>query len=146
MTITKAIVRTAYKELRTHEITEYENALGSFKIIDEGKDGFVIEDPEGKRWLAKGDKRVVISEFVESKVCVRCGNEFEPSRFTPYQKYCNECGGSRGPSKPDREEVECKSCGQMWERSKFLPYQEICPTCTKAAKLARAKDKRAAAK
>lgn len=142
----KEMVRKAYKEMRTHEVMDVELGGGTYEIIEELPNGVVILDPKDKKWKLTGDKRVMVEEYSETKKCFRCGREFEPSKFTPYQKYCGECGNSRGPNKPDREEVECETCGQTWERSKFLPYIKVCPACTKAAKLARDKDKRAAKK
>jgi hypothetical protein len=64
------------------------------------------------------------------KSCQKCGTDFIPNKFTPYQKYCRNCG-SHAP-KPDLEEVKCSQCGRMWSRSKFNPYKEVCSNCIKA--------------
>ena len=137
--ITKEMVRKTYKKIKDEDLGEFDG----FSIVDINEVGPVIEDPKGKKWQASGDKRVKIEEMIETKVCQGCGEEFKPSKFTPYQKFCNNCGSRRGVPKPDREDVECTSCGQEWSRSKFLPYITVCPACTKAAKKQRAKEKKA---
>jgi hypothetical protein len=85
----------------------------------------IIYEVSGKERL-----RVQVINDRSIKSCQKCGEEFIPNKFTPYQKYCRNCG-SHTP-KPAREEVICSYCGRIWSRSKFNPYKEICPDCIKA--------------
>lgn len=79
-----------------------------------------------------GNKRLTVRILNDRKIksCQKCGMDFYPNKFTPYQKYCRNCG-SHAP-KPDQEMVKCSQCDRIWSRSKFNPYKKICPDCIKA--------------
>ncbi|MHA1225250.1 MAG: hypothetical protein ACTSPV_00740 [Candidatus Hodarchaeales archaeon] len=80
-----------------------------------------------------GEKRLTVRDVTKkTKTCQRCGKEFVPSKFTPYQKYCPDC--IKSAPKPDYEEVVCSECGEIWKRSKFIPYIILCPKCRKLKK------------
>ena len=39
------------------------------------------------------------------KECERCGEDFLPNRFTPYQKYCGKCKGKKSKSKTAQRHI-----------------------------------------
>jgi len=98
----------------------------------------------GQTGKKKAGKATKAGAEIQEKVCERCGKTYRPSMFTPYQKYCSNCGRKRvgGEPKPDREDVKCSICGKTFSRSKFLPYRTLCPDCIKAQrKLAHTKNR-----
>ena len=47
------------------------------------------------------------------KICEKCGKEFEPSKYTPYQKYCPDCVKKSGDT-PEPVEKTCPICGKKF--------------------------------
>ena len=116
------------------------------EMVDEKKHIRTATDPNGKIWDVQGDARLAASAHVEKvvKTCEKCKKEFEPGRFTPYQKYCSDCSGKRnGEKKPDKLDVVCETCGKTFLGSKFLPYLKTCEECRGKVRKDKAKVKSA---
>lgn len=121
MKVTKDDVKKAVKKS-----IKDEKVPDGWAVVDNGGGSRTVIDPNGKVWDVQGNKRIQVTAFVEKvvKTCEKCGKEFEPSKFTPYQKFCKDCKSNKEKKASVVVKRECKHCGNEFETDN--PNKKYC--------------------
>lgn len=107
-----------------------------------------VVEYEGKKFKITGTKRMKVKEVVEKvkkekasfnpdRVCTKCGQPFQVSKFNPYFTECPDCRVKVKRVKEDQKKI-CVACGKEFTTSKFNPYLDKCPECRKPKKAKKA--------